>query len=201
MGRLEKQRALTARLPPARDNLDFLRSTQRCIRAPQIPAFRRLDLFGIPWILSSEMGLFNGLRATRGQFYFLGAPSREQASQAPAAVAPKADPDETPRRAEKPWRAGNYGSRHRNGPIRHWDQTNATFSFWQENVDSARFLQIPAPRSRCRLALRRRTETTESIQTTRDRHCEERSNEAIHAAAATCGMDCFAFGSQRRRGI
>ncbi len=51
--------------------------------------------------------------------------------------------------------------------------------------------------------LRRRTETTESIQTTRDCHCEERpsgrrarGDEAIHAAAATCGMDCFAFGSQ-----
>ncbi len=38
------------------------------------PAFDRLDLFGIPWILSSEMSLFNGLQATRGQFYFLRGP-------------------------------------------------------------------------------------------------------------------------------
>jgi len=28
------------------------------------------------------------------------------------------------------------------------------------------------------------------------RHCEERRDEAIHAATASCGMDCFAFGSQ-----
>ena len=73
-GSPRKPRALAARFSPAREHLDFLRSTQPCIRAPQIPAFRRLELFGIPWILSSEMGLFNGLRATRGQFYFQGGP-------------------------------------------------------------------------------------------------------------------------------
>ena len=51
--------------------------------------------------------------------------------------------------------------------------------------------------------VRRRTETPEPTQTARDRHCEERppgrearGDEAMHAAGAPCGMDCFAFGSQ-----
>ena len=44
-------------------HLDFLRSPQLDPAAPQLSGFRGLDLFGIPWILSSETGLFNGLRA------------------------------------------------------------------------------------------------------------------------------------------
>ena len=39
------------------------------------PGFGRLDLFGIPWILSSEMSLFNGLHATPGPFLIHAAPS------------------------------------------------------------------------------------------------------------------------------
>ena len=53
----------------------------------------------------------------------------------------------------------------------------------------------PRPR-RTTPAIRQRSRTTESIQATHDRHCEERSDEAIHAAAAPYGMDCFASGSQ-----
>jgi len=37
------------------------------------PAFGHLDLLGIPWNLSSESCLFNGLRATSGEFFSRGA--------------------------------------------------------------------------------------------------------------------------------
>ncbi len=47
------------------------------------------------------MGLFNGLRATWGQFYFHAVLSRAHASQGPAAVDPKAAVAEPPRRAER----------------------------------------------------------------------------------------------------
>jgi hypothetical protein len=38
------------------------------------PGFRRLDFLGFPWILSSEMSLFNGLRAAPEAFLFSLAP-------------------------------------------------------------------------------------------------------------------------------
>ena len=136
-GSPRKPRALAARFSPAMRHLDFLRSTQRCIRAPQIPAFRRLELFGFPWILSSEMGLFNGLRATWGQFYFQGGPFPGACVARPAAVDPKAARAEASSPGGKARRAGNHGSGHRRGPIGHWDQTNAVFAFWQEIVDLA----------------------------------------------------------------
>ena len=77
------------------------------------------------------MSLFNGLRATRGQFYFLGPFLRAGFERAGRRLAPKAARAETPRRAEKAWRAENHGSRHREGPIGHRDQTNAAFAFLQ----------------------------------------------------------------------
>ncbi len=36
----------------------------------EFPGFGRLDFLGIPWILSSEMSLINGLRATSRRFFF-----------------------------------------------------------------------------------------------------------------------------------
>src|SRR5208337_3892010 len=39
------------------------------VAAPQICGLRRLDLFGFPWILSTEMNLFNGLRAKARRFF------------------------------------------------------------------------------------------------------------------------------------
>src|SRR5208282_4385532 len=91
------------------------------------------------------MSLFNGLRATPGQFLFLGGPF-PPTSVARAGRRRSEGRRRTPRRAEKAWRAENHRGRHRNGPIGHWDQTNAVFAFWQEIVDSARFLQIPGAR-------------------------------------------------------
>ncbi len=43
-------------------------------------------------------------------------------------------------------RTGDHGGRHREGPIRHWDQTRATFPFLQEIVDSTPFSRKPAAR-------------------------------------------------------
>src|SRR5208283_1055256 len=54
---------------PARRNLDFLRPPQGQRVAPRISGFGRLDFLGIPWILSTETSLFNGLRATSRRFY------------------------------------------------------------------------------------------------------------------------------------
>ncbi len=116
----------------------------------EFPAFARLELFGIPWILSSEMSLFNGLHATPGQFYFQGGPFRRKASQSPAVVDSKIDPTEPARRAEEARQVEDHGGRHRKGPIGHWDQTNAVFAFWQEIVDTPRFLQNLGGRSRAR---------------------------------------------------
>ena len=47
------------------------------------PGFGRLDLFGIPWILSSEMSLFNGLHATPGPFLIHAALSPEAGARRP----------------------------------------------------------------------------------------------------------------------
>ena len=60
----------SAGLPPARDIWisSGLRSLASGLR--EFPGFGGLELFGIPWILSSEMSLFNGLHATRGQKKF-----------------------------------------------------------------------------------------------------------------------------------
>ena len=131
-------------------HLDFLRSTQRCIRAPQISGFWRLELFGIPWILSFEMGLFNGLRATRGQFYFHHGPFLGDASKGPAVIDPKVDRAELPRRAERLGALMSMAVDIVKGPIGHWEQTNAVFSFWQEIVDLAPVLQNFGARSRGR---------------------------------------------------
>ncbi len=131
-------------VPAGARDLDFLRSTQRCIRAPRIPAFRRLDLFGIPWILSSEMSLFNGLQATRGQINLLGGPF-------PAGGC-KRGPSSTRRSSALKLLAGrkrlgalrDHGSRHRAGPIGDCDQTNADFGFLQGIVDMAPLYKILA---------------------------------------------------------
>ncbi len=82
--RLEN-RALLLRFPPARD-LDFLRSPQSEHGAPRISGFWRLELFGFPWILSSEMSLFNGLHATPGPFLIHAALSPEAGDEDPAVI-------------------------------------------------------------------------------------------------------------------
>jgi hypothetical protein len=52
--------------------LDFRRPARGSLRAAQKPGFSTLDSLGIPWILSSEISLFNRLRATSGRFFLLG---------------------------------------------------------------------------------------------------------------------------------
>ena len=89
----------------------------------EFAAFARLDLFGIPWILSSETSLFNGLQATRAEFYFKWPPPPPHAPQAPERW-----PRQHPRRAER-----DHGIRHREGPIGHWDQTTAALPFFATN--------------------------------------------------------------------
>ncbi len=56
------------------------------------PGFGRLDLFGIPWILSSEISLFNGLHATPGPFLIHAAPSPEAGQEDPAVIRSKGRP-------------------------------------------------------------------------------------------------------------
>ncbi len=71
------------------------------------PGFGRLDLFGIPWILSSEMSLFNGLHATPGPFLIHAAPSPlNQERKTRPSFDPKVGRAETPRQAETAGRAG-----------------------------------------------------------------------------------------------
>ncbi len=118
-------------------HLDFLRSARGCSEAPRIPGFWTLDLFGIPWILSSEMSLFNGLRARRAIFIFRGRLSlslRRKGRQASV------------RRSAG--RARDHGGRRRGSPVQHWDQPNAAFAFLQAIVDSTpfctRFWRAPA---------------------------------------------------------
>ncbi len=57
-------------------------------------------LFGFPWILSSEMGLFNGLRARWGDFYFFTRP-----------FPPHASPTPFSRRTRRPTRCARQTSR------------------------------------------------------------------------------------------
>ena len=70
------------------------------------PGFGRLDLFGIPWILSSEMSLFNGLHATPGPFLIHAAPFPPKRDKK---TRPSFDP--TVDRAETPWPSGNRWAR------------------------------------------------------------------------------------------
>ena len=128
-------------------HLDFLRSPQLCIRAPRISAFRRLDLFGIPWILSSEMSLFNGLRATWGRFYFRAALPRAHASQKgrPPSIRRSAAPKHLAGQ-KRPGAQKIMAVDRAKGPSGHWDQTNAVFAFWQEIVDLVPvYAKIEAP--------------------------------------------------------
>ena len=126
---------LTGSFPPARDIWisSGLRGGASQLR--ESPGFGRLDLFGIPWILSSEMSLFNGLQATPGPFLFFGGPF----PQGPIVFDPKVERTKAPRPAEEAGQAGDHGNRHRGGPIGHWDQTNAAFAFLQGIVDLAPF--------------------------------------------------------------
>ncbi len=121
------------------------------------PAFGRLDLFGIPWILSSEMSLFNGLQATWGRFYFSrgpfpsacvtkGRPSSILSSTAMKRLAGR----------KRPGALMDHGSRHREVRSGHWDQTNAVFAFWQGIVDWAPFYTKVRRGSLCRLGRRMR---------------------------------------------
>ncbi len=64
-----------------------------------------MDLFGIPWILSSEMSLFNGLHATPGPFLIHAAPSPQSGAQFRPSFDPKADRAEALGQAETAGRA------------------------------------------------------------------------------------------------
>ena len=70
------------------------------------PGFGRLDLFGIPWILSSEMSLFNGLHATPGAFLIHAAPSPQSEAQDPAVIRSEGRRAEPHGPAETAGRAG-----------------------------------------------------------------------------------------------
>ncbi len=135
-------------LPPARVIWISSGLRGRASGLREFPAFGRLDLFGIPWILSSEMSLFNGLHATPGQFYFLGGPFPGRRHERPAVVNSKIDHTEPARRAEEARQVEDHSGQHRKGPIGHCDQANAVFAFWQEIVDSPRFLPNLGGRSR-----------------------------------------------------
>ncbi len=106
----------------------------------EFPGFGRLDLFGIPWNLSSEMSLFNGLRATPGPFFSLGGSfPRQRVEKRPVGFDSKLDRADAPRQAKAAGRAGNHGGRHREGSIWHSNQAKAVFAFLQGNVDSIPF--------------------------------------------------------------
>ncbi len=51
------------------ENLDFVAAPQAHPAAPRKPVFGYLVFLGFPWNLSTESSLFNGLRATSGDFY------------------------------------------------------------------------------------------------------------------------------------
>ena len=99
-------------------HLDFLRSTQRCIRAPRIPGFWPV---AFPWnsldsLVRNEP--FQWVTSDLGPILFFARPFPENMRRkGPAVVDPKVDRDETPRRAERAGRApGSWQSTSR-GPI------------------------------------------------------------------------------------
>ncbi len=105
----------------------------------EFPGFRRLDSFGIPWILSSEMSFFNGLRATLGPFLFLGGPFPGGSVERAARFGPKVAGAEASRRRQRPDKRRIMAVDIEKIVIGQWDQTNAAFPFWQGNVDSLSF--------------------------------------------------------------
>ena len=79
------------------------------------PGFGRLDLFGIPWILSSEMSLFNGLHATPGPFLIHAALSPQSGAQIPGCPSIRRSTALKPLARRKPLGAPRHGNRHRKG--------------------------------------------------------------------------------------
>ena len=191
--------------PPGRDIWISSGLRSRASGLRESPAFGRLDLFGIPWILSSEMSLFNGLQATWGQFYFSRGPF-------PPAMRRKGRPSSIRRStalkrlagAEKAGHAGDHGSRHREVRSGHWDQTNAAFAFLQGIVDLAPFYtkidasSLPArsPDARLFNELRGGRHSAPEPKPSSLRA----EGEAIHAPGRGGGMDCFVAPGSSTRG-
>ncbi len=78
------------------------------------PGFGRLDLFGIPWILSSEMSLLKGLHATPGPFLIHAALSPQSGAQDPAVIRSKGRPRSNPAKqkplgAPRSWQSTSEG--------------------------------------------------------------------------------------------
>ncbi len=101
------------------------------------PGFGRLYSFGIPWILSSEMSLFNGLHATPGPFLIHAALPPKRKTQCSGRHSIRRSTTLKPAPNGNRWTRRDHGNRHRKGRTGHWDETNAAFAFWQEIVDSA----------------------------------------------------------------
>ena len=113
----------------------------------ELPGFGRLDLFGIPWILSVRNEPFQWVtRDPRPIFNSCGPFPRSGRRRPGRPSIPKVDRAEplVPSRNRRARR--DHGNRDRKGRTEHWDQTNAVFAFWQEIVDSAHnSYEIPAP--------------------------------------------------------
>ena len=101
-------------------------------------------VFGVGFIWNSldslvRNELFQWVTATLGPFLFLRGVPLPHLRRKGRPASTRRSTALKRRRAERAGYAGNPGSRHRQGPIGHWDQTTTAFPFLQGIVVSVRF--------------------------------------------------------------
>ena len=124
---------------PGARHLDFLRSPRGSAGAPRIPGFWTV---GLSWnsldsLVRNEP--FQWVTRDPGPFLFSGALSLNRRRKGRSSSIRRSTAPKAPRRAERAGQAGDYGSRHREGPIGHWEHITSAFPFWQAIVASISF--------------------------------------------------------------